>query len=847
MKNLIAVPLCILLYYCSHAQTDDVIHGKIPIEPLGWYQLNNVSNGLQQLFDGDLYTRPNTGWGKILSNYDAYYAFPDGMDVEIDSVKLFDWEGTMTLYPATFYAVTGNDWQRKTLATFTGERYNAWDGPYPSRPDTYALDTAFTNVKYIILNSWYEYPTEVEFYGSYKPIAAQIAAAKKYAPLKNFFGVNAFEWDFEDPANPAVIDSVRMKAIKSFTAVRHYMDWQKLESQQGKYTYNPVHSGSWNYDTMYARCKTEGITVLADLKTLPDWMLDTYPVDQRDGENVPVKYGRDFASPASYLEQAKVAFQFAARYGANKNVSRTLVTVDTSQRWNFDDINVVKIGLNLVKYIECDNERDKWWKGRKAYQTGREYAANLSAFYDGHKKTLGAGVGVKNADPKMLVVMGGVASANTDYIRGMIDWCKENRGYNADGTLNLCWDVVNYHLYANDARMANNVWPTTGVAPELSINDSVAARFIQVMHEYANDMPVWITEVGYDINQNSPQRAIPIGNKTAMDTQADWLVRTALTYARTGVQRLFFYQLVDDNPWSGGTYASCGMINDDRSKRPAAEYLTQLNRSFGSYTYQSSAPAGTVVADKYTNAAGAVMHALWLPTQTGNSINYSFDMEGADTAIVYSFQKGSDVMKARRVMPVNGRINLTVSETPVFVLSKFAPAPVSFTGSAVATLAKLQWQTANDSTTASYLIEKSNDGVMFTAIGTLHANKNEAFNNSYNLDDNTPAEGVNYYRLNQIAADSSVIYRQTVAVSFNKPLQLNVYPNPADRFVTVKGLTGNNQASVTLMDIQGKVLDNRTTSADICTFNIDNLAKGVYYINVQAGDKKQTLKFIKAR
>jgi hypothetical protein len=82
--------------------------------------------------------------------------------------------------------------------------------------------------------------------------------------------------------------------------------------------------------------------------------------------------------------------------------------------------------MGLIKYIECENERDKWWKGRKAYQTAREYAANLSAFYDGHLNTMGAGVGVKNADKTIQVVMAGVALANTDYFNAM-KWLKDER------------------------------------------------------------------------------------------------------------------------------------------------------------------------------------------------------------------------------------------------------------------------------------------------------------------------------------------------------------------------------------------------------------------------------------
>ncbi|HVX51082.1 MAG TPA: T9SS type A sorting domain-containing protein [Chitinophagaceae bacterium] len=829
----------------AFAQTDSVIHGKIPIDASRWYQLNNVSNGLQQLFDGDLYTRPGTGWGKILSNYDSYYPVPEGMDIEIDSIKMFDWEGTMVDYPVTFYAVTGSSWERKPLAKFTGERYNGWDGPYPERPDIFALDTPVTHVKYLVLNAWYEYPTEVEFYGSYKPVATAAPATKNFPPLKNFLGINAFEWDFENPADPMVIDETRMTAIKSFSAVRHYMDWQKLESEEGEYTYSPVHSGGWNYDTIYARCKAEGITVLADLKTLPDWLLDSYPPDQRDAENVPVEYGKDFSNPASYIQQGKVAFQYAARYGSNKKVKPSLVTVDSSQRWNGDDINTVKIGLNTVKYIECDNERDKWWKGRRAYQTGREYAANLSAFYDGHKKTLGPNVGVKNADPKMMVVMGGLASANTDYVRGMIDWCKEFRGYKADGSVNLCWDIVNYHIYANDARYSSAVWPTTGVAPELSVADSVADAFVQVMHEYAANMPVWITETGYDTSQASPQKAIPVGAKTALETQGDWIIRTALTYAKSGIQRAFYYELVDDNPWSGGPYATSGLVNWDRTRRPAADYIYQLGKTFGNYSFLKSMKAMPVV-DKYSNASGKIMYAVWEPTQTGKTENYSLDAEGADSVIVYRLQKGSDKMTTKKMKSINGRITIAISETPLFVVPKFAASGLALSGANVSGEANLQWQAINDSAIVSYTVERSNDGKTFTKAGSLPGNRNGAEINDYAFLDDTPVEGINYYRLRKISADSSISYSEAIALDFEKPLHITVYPNPAARYITIDGLPGLPGTSLTLLNSEGKVVTTKTTGAKTFNCDISMYSSGVYYINIQVGKRKQVTKFVKS-
>jgi len=643
------------------------VTGKIPINPKRWYQLNNTSNGLEGLFDGNTEASVNTGWGQILSNYDAYYPLLTGEEFTIESVRFYDASGTNTNAPFTLSIIT-SAWKRIPIATFTGTEYMKWVGPVPNRKASgeaqFKLDKAITNARYLVINTSGAFPTEMEIYGKYKAPAAVTPAPVKSIKLKDALGVNAFEWDFEHPNNPSVIDEARMKAIKSFTGVRHYIDWEKLELQENKYSFNPCYSGGWNYDTIYQRCKAEGIEVLACLKTIPGWMQSTYPWNERELENVPVRYGKNFSDPNSYIEQAKVAFQFAARYGSNTSVNSSLVTVNSTPRWGNDNVNQVKIGMGVIKYIECDNERDKWWKGRKAYQTGREYAANMSAFYDGHKNTMGAGVGVKNADPNMQVVMGGVAAASTDYVRGMIDWCKEFRGYKTNGKVNLCWDVINYHLYSNDAKNSQAGNSSRGAAPEVSEADSVAKAFNEVAHTYANDMPVWITECGYDVNQGSSLKAIPIGKKSVLETQADWILRTALLYVRTGIEKVFFYQLYDDNINSAVKFSSSGLINADRSRKPAADFLYQANKLMGEYTYKQTLSKNPIV-DRY-ELKGSSAYVLYVPDEKGLTKSYTLDLD-ADSIYVYTPKAGRDNMQVQKLKLSNGKLKVTVSETPIFV------------------------------------------------------------------------------------------------------------------------------------------------------------------------------------
>lgn len=340
--------------------------------------------------------------------------------------------------------------------------------------------------------------------------------------------------------------------------------------------------------------------------------------------------------------------------------------VDASQRWTGDDINVVKIGLGYIKYMECDNERDKWWKGRKGYQTAFEYAANLSAFYDGHKNTMGAGVGVKNADSTMLVVMAGLASADADYVRGMIEWCRQNRGYKADGSVNLCWDIINYHLYSNDSKSSQSGTPTRGVAPELSEAGQVANEFLLLAHQYAKDMPVWITEAGYDANQGSPYKAIPIGSKNEYATQADWILRTSLLYARAGIEKCFFYEMYDDNFLNPTQFASSGLINQDKTRKPAADFVYQFSKMMGSYSYGETLNADPIV-DRYEQA-GKSVYIVYVPDEVGRTVAYQLNLGTADSVLICTPQIGSNALKIKSARTTNGKLNLTATETPTLVI-----------------------------------------------------------------------------------------------------------------------------------------------------------------------------------
>jgi hypothetical protein len=492
--------------------------------------------------------------------------------------------------------------------------------------------------------------------------------------LNNMFGVNAYEWNFLGPANPGVINETNMAIIKSFSAVRHYMDWEKLEHVQGGYTFNPTYDGTWNYDAMYARCKQEGILVLADMKQSPDWLVATYPTSLQNGEDDPAPYGSNLTDPASYIAQAKAAFQYAARYGANTNVNRSLLSVFTTPQYNGAPVNTIQVGLGLIKYIECNNEEDRWWNGVQTQQTPEQYAANLSAFYDGNMGKLGNNVGVKTADPTMMVVIGGLSTDDPNYVSRIVAWCKTNRGTKADGSINLCFDIINYHADSNSGKgLGASTTAGVGVAPELSESAAIADSFVALAATItgagtANGHPeVWITETGYDINPGSSQAAIAIGNKSILVTQADWELRSSLLFARHGLNRAFFYQLFDDTPNNPGVFATSGLAVDNVGRRPAADYFYQAKALVGGYSFVKTLNADPLV-DQYTNGT-KTMYAMMIPDQKGRTGTYTLTIANNNPLTVYTPQAGANAMASVQVTPVNNKAAINVTETPIFVIT----------------------------------------------------------------------------------------------------------------------------------------------------------------------------------
>ncbi|MBX2981014.1 MAG: T9SS type A sorting domain-containing protein [Flavobacteriales bacterium] len=93
----------------------------------------------------------------------------------------------------------------------------------------------------------------------------------------------------------------------------------------------------------------------------------------------------------------------------------------------------------------------------------------------------------------------------------------------------------------------------------------------------------------------------------------------------------------------------------------------------------------------------------------------------------------------------------------------------------------LHWKTVNERNSDHFEVQRSADGMQFAPVGRVAAAGESQQTINYNLIDEDPIMGMNYYRLKQQDKDGAFSYSDIVAVQFKPgPGVLEVYPNPTD-------------------------------------------------------------------
>jgi hypothetical protein len=161
--------------------------------------------------------------------------------------------------------------------------------------------------------------------------------------------------------------------------------------------------------------------------------------------------------------------------------------------------------------------------------------------------------------------------------------------------------------------------------------------------------------------------------------------------------------------------------------------------------------------------------------------------------------------------------------------------------------ALLQWNTIEETATSWYVIEKGRDSLHFSAIDSVKAIGNRDTVNDYSYTDAPLRSGSNYYRLKIVSSDGRFIYSPVRVVGDSTGgLLITVYPNPVERDGLLYITSSANCQSIRLADASGRIILSTVAHGLYNTLSPGNLAKGVYFVQVDTDAGRKVVKvFVK--
>lgn len=149
----------------------------------------------------------------------------------------------------------------------------------------------------------------------------------------------------------------------------------------------------------------------------------------------------------------------------------------------------------------------------------------------------------------------------------------------------------------------------------------------------------------------------------------------------------------------------------------------------------------------------------------------------------------------------------------------------------------LNWVTANERNVDYMAVERSFDGITYEQIGRISANNTETEIHQYAFEDERPAEGFNYYRLNTVDYDGSYELSSVVIVMATaREFEIKAYPNPVVDRLTISSTLSLGSMSYSVYDVRGKLVNyGRFNENEFeSTIDLSQLPTGIYHLIVNS-------------
>ncbi|MCK5776659.1 MAG: T9SS type A sorting domain-containing protein [Bacteroidales bacterium] len=176
---------------------------------------------------------------------------------------------------------------------------------------------------------------------------------------------------------------------------------------------------------------------------------------------------------------------------------------------------------------------------------------------------------------------------------------------------------------------------------------------------------------------------------------------------------------------------------------------------------------------------------------------------------------------------------------------------ISFTSEIEDKSISVNWQTASETNSEYFAVQRSNNSEDWETIGELKAAGNSNLLIDYTFMDSNPIEGANYYRLLQVDFDGKFEYFGPIYQDFvfnTKTETLRIFPNPnTDGQLNISIDEPMQKGDIIeVYDNMGRRLITLNVTADVnkVKLNVSELKQGVYIVRYQSRDSQLTERLI---
>ncbi len=160
----------------------------------------------------------------------------------------------------------------------------------------------------------------------------------------------------------------------------------------------------------------------------------------------------------------------------------------------------------------------------------------------------------------------------------------------------------------------------------------------------------------------------------------------------------------------------------------------------------------------------------------------------------------------------------------------------------------LSWSTSKEENSDRFVIERSSDGIHFSAIGYLNAAGDRQTLSNYEFYDNAPLSGINYYRLVTYDKDGAMATSEIKSATSTKN-DIYISPNPNNGTFIITLSIENESVELFLVNTLGQLVYHAKESATGGYFgkqvSIESLPAGLYFLTVHNGQNTWTEKIVK--